>query len=114
MVKTGVQQSASEMYPQPVELRSPPCTTRNLPNKEGAKIGRLVAVAPNICGSSLRNLPHITLVAPIICGSYIFLKICAPLTISFHLHLDQSNGILPSHSPNNIWIFGALKDAESF
>jgi len=51
MIKTGVQQSASEMYPQPVEFR--PRTTWNPPYNSG---------------SSLRNLPHITIVAPIIWG----------------------------------------------
>jgi hypothetical protein len=49
MVKTRVQQSASEIYPQPVEFRPSP-RTWNPPNKGGAKFGRLVVMAPNSVG----------------------------------------------------------------
>ena len=54
------------------------------PTKGCANLGRRVpqaTVAPNICGSSVRNLLHVTLPKPRVLGGFYFRKLVGPLHV---------------------------------
>ena len=65
------------------------------PGRQVSRTTKYCVVAPNICGCSLRNLLHVSLLAPIIFRWILdFLKICAPLVLLMcFVHSDSTNAM---------------------